>query len=75
MKMTEPESERTNYLKEYSKYSSLIFQMIAIASVGIFGGIELDKWLKMKFPVFTISLTLLMTLLALIHFFRTLVKK
>ena len=73
--MFNEEGDKSNYLKEYSKYSSLIFQMIAISASGIFGGIELDKWLKMKFPVFTIALTLLMTILAIIHLFRTLLKK
>ncbi len=73
--MFNEEGDKSNYLKEYSKYSSLIFQMIAISATGIFGGIELDKWLDMKFPVFTIALTLLMTILAIIHLFRTLLKK
>jgi F0F1-type ATP synthase assembly protein I len=73
--MNEDEDNKSNYLKEYSKYSSLIFQMIAIAVVGVLGGIELDKWLKMKSPVFTISLTIIMTVVALIHLFRTLLRK
>jgi F0F1-type ATP synthase assembly protein I len=73
--MNEDDDNKTNYLKEYSKYSSLIFQMIAIAAVGVLGGIQLDKWLKMKSPVFTISLTIIMTIVAIIHLFKTLLKK
>ena len=73
--MNVDDSKKTNYLKEYSKYSSLIFQMIAIAAVGVLGGIQLDKWLKFKTPVFTITLTLIMTIVAIIHLFKTLLRK
>jgi F0F1-type ATP synthase assembly protein I len=73
--MTEDDGGKMNYLKEYGKYSSLIFQMIVIAAVGVLGGIELDKWLKMSKPVFTISLTILMTFVAIFHLFRTIMKK
>jgi len=73
--MNDKESDKSNYLKEYSKYSSLVFQMIAIAAVGVLGGIQLDKWFGMKSPVFTIILTILLTCLAIIHLFRTLLKK
>jgi hypothetical protein len=66
---------KMNYLKEYGKYSSLLFQMIVIATVGVLGGIELDKWLKMKTPVFTILLTILMTFVAIFHLFKTILRK
>jgi len=35
--------------------------MIAIILIGVFGGIKLDEWLKLKFPVFTVVLSLLAT--------------
>ena len=73
--MSEDDSGNMNFMKDYAKYSSLIIQMIAISAVGIFGGIELDKLLKMKSPVFTISLTIIMTFVAILHLFRTLLKK
>jgi len=73
--MNEDDSGNMNFMKDYAKYSSLIIQMIAISAVGIFGGIELDKLLKMKSPVFTISLTIIMTFIAIYHLFRTLLKK
>ena len=47
----------TNFLKDYAKFSSLVIQMICLAVVGVLGGIQIDKWLKMKSPVFTIILT------------------
>ena len=73
--MIDDNEEKSNYLKEYSKYSSLVFQMITIAAFGVLGGIQLDKWLKMKGPVFTITLTLIMSIVAIVHLFRTLLKK
>jgi len=73
--MIEDDRSKLNYLKEYGKYSSLVFQMIALAAAGVLGGIELDKWLKMKGPVFTIILTVLMTFTALFYLFRTIMKK
>jgi F0F1-type ATP synthase assembly protein I len=73
--MIEDDRSKLNYLKEYGKYSSLVFQMIALAAAGVLGGIELDKWLKMKAPVFTVILTVLMTFAALFYLFRTIMKK
>ena len=73
--MTDDDRGKMSYLKEYAKYSSLILQMVVIAAVGVLGGIGLDKWLKMKEPVFTISLTIFMTFVAVFHLFRTLLKK
>ena len=73
--MSDEDRGNLDFLKDYAKYSSLLIQMIAIAAVGILGGIELDKLLKMKSPVFTIILTIIMTFVAIFHLFRTLLKK
>jgi len=35
--------------------------MIAFILIGVFGGIKLDQWLNMNFPVFTVVLSLLGT--------------
>jgi hypothetical protein len=51
----------TKGLSNYAKYSSLAFQMLAIILLGVFGGIKLDEWLELKFPVFTVVLSLLAT--------------
>ena len=48
-------------LSNYAKYSGLAFQMVAFILVGVFGGIKLDSWLSLKFPVFTVVLSLLGT--------------
>ena len=73
--MTGDNRGKMDYLKEYAKYSGLIFQMIVMVAAGIWGGIELDRSLNMKGPVFTITLTLFTSFLAIYHLFRTLLKK
>ncbi|HLO61117.1 MAG TPA: AtpZ/AtpI family protein [Bacteroidales bacterium] len=52
-------------LSNYARYSGLAFQMVAIILIGVFGGIKVDKWLSLKFPVFTVILSLLGTGIAL----------
>lgn len=73
--MTDDNRGKMDYLKEYAKYSSLIFQMIVIVAAGIWGGIELDRTLNMKRPVFTITFTIFTSFLAIYHLFKTLLKK
>ena len=73
--MSKDDQGDLNFLKDYAKYSSLLIQMIVIATVGILGGIELDKLFKIKDHIFTITLTIIMTLVAIFHLFRTLLKK
>ncbi len=53
----------------------MAFQMAAIIVGGVLGGIELDKWLKLKFPIFTLVLTLLSVFLAIYYFIKDIIKK
>lgn len=66
---------KRSYLNEYSKYSTLVFQMIVIVAAGVLGGIQLDRVMDVKGSVFTICLTLLSTFIALYYMFKTLLKK
>lgn len=50
-------------------------QMAAIIVGGVLGGVELDKWLHWKFPVFTLVLTLLSVFLAIYYFIKDIIKK
>lgn len=50
-------------------------QMAAIITGGVFGGIQLDKWLNLKFPVFTLVLTLGSVFLAIYYFIKDVMKK
>ena len=50
-------------------------QMGAIIVGGVLAGIELDGWLQLKIPVFTLVLTLLAVFLAIYYFIRDVLKK
>ncbi len=62
-------------LNNYVKYSGMGIQMAAIITGGVLGGIQLDKWLQLKFPVFTLVLTLLSVFLAIYYFIKDVLKK
>ena len=62
-------------LNSYVKYSGMAIQMAAIIVGGVLGGIELDKWLKLKFPAFTLSLTLLSVFLAIYYFIKDVIRR
>lgn len=61
-------------LDNYTRYSSIAFQMLIIILIGVFGGIKLDAWLKMKVPVFTIILSILSVILAIYTVTKDLLK-
>ncbi|HET6226501.1 MAG TPA: AtpZ/AtpI family protein [Bacteroidia bacterium] len=50
-------------------------QMGVIIAAGVWGGIKLDRLLELKFPVFTLVLTLLSVFLALYYFIKDVLKK
>jgi ATP synthase protein I len=62
-------------LNNYAKYSGMAVQMAAIIVGGVLGGVELDKYLKLSFPIFTLVLTLLSVFLAIYYFIRDILKK
>ena len=50
--------KKKQQLNNYARYSSMAFQMMIIITIGSLGGLKLDEWLKLKFPVFTLILSL-----------------
>ena len=44
-------------LRDYARYSNLAFKMIAVILVAFFIGRQLDKWLPIGFPLFTLLLS------------------
>ena len=74
MLMKDKKKDKKNPLKFYAVYSALAFQMGLIILAGAFGGRELDKWVNWKFPVFTLLLTILAVVLAVIYGIRDLFK-
>jgi F0F1-type ATP synthase assembly protein I len=61
-------------LDNYTRYSSIAFQMLIIILIGVFGGIKLDEWLKLSVPVFTIVLSILAVILSIYTVTRDLLK-
>jgi ATP synthase protein I len=54
----QPPPSRKNRLNNYARYSGLGIQMVVLIAAGMYGGYKLDKWLHLKFPAFTILLSL-----------------
>lgn len=54
-----PDKQNRPPLESYARYSSLAFQMFAIIGLGIYGGVKLDQWLHLRFPVFTVLLSII----------------
>lgn len=61
-------------LNNYTRYSGMAFQMLAIILVGVFGGYKLDEWLHTK-PFLTIILSILAVFLSIYYVTRDLLKK
>jgi hypothetical protein len=61
-------------LYNYGRYSSMALQMGIIICIGIFGGFKLDKYLNLKFPAFTIALSIISVVLAIYIVTRDLMK-
>ena len=68
-------NEKDSPLKFYAKYSSLALQMIVIIVGGAFGGKALDEWLQWGFPVFTLVLTILAVIVAIVYGMREIFKQ
>jgi F0F1-type ATP synthase assembly protein I len=64
-----------NSLNNYIKYSNMAIQMAVIIVIGVFGGIKLDKLLKLNFPLFTVIFSLLSVFFAIYLSVKDLFKK
>ena len=65
----ELEKARRNY-NSYLRYTGLGFSMIGIVLFGAWGGWYLDGVLNWKYPVFTIALSLLGIVGAMVYLFK-----
>jgi len=72
--MMKRQNQKKKPLENYAKYSSIALQMLVIILIGVFGGIKLDEWLNLAFPVFTIVLSLLAVMLAIYSVIKDLLK-
>jgi len=57
-------------LDNYARYSSIGFQMLFIILAGVFGGYKLDQWLNLRFPIFTVILSMLSVSFAIYYAVR-----
>lgn len=78
--MTESSKKKTRQenkipLKNYAKYSGMAFQMAAVIFIGVFGGLQLDKFLNLKFPIFTLIFSILSIILAIYTAIKDFLKK
>jgi hypothetical protein len=71
----EKKNKKDSPLLFYAKYSSLALQMVVIIVAGAFGGKALDNWLEWEFPVFTLVLTILAVVVAIIYGMREIFKQ
>ncbi len=74
-------SPKKNQLNNFIQYSSMAFQMGVIIFGSALGGVKLDQYLRqhhyleIKFPVFTVSFTILGVVIAMYFFLKDLLKK
>ncbi|MFC2086289.1 AtpZ/AtpI family protein [Bacteroidota bacterium] len=61
-------------LYNYAKYSGIAFQMAAIILIGVFGGVKLDEYLDLNFPVFTVILSILSVFFSIYYVIKDLMK-
>ena len=63
-------------LTDYGKYAGMALQMGAIITLGVWGGMKLDeKFPVTRFPVFTITLSLLSVFAAMYFVIRNITRK
>ncbi len=72
---TNDSQRNKNRLKNYAKYSGMAFQMMGIILMGTFAGFQADKWLELKFPVFTVSGVIISVIVAMYFAVKDLLKK
>ncbi len=51
---SEKDPETKTKVNNYVRYSSMVFQMAALIGLGVWGGRQLDHYLGLKFPAFTL---------------------
>ena len=62
-------------INSYLRYSGLGFQLAATIGLGVFIGVELDKWAKTSQPWFTIGSSILFLVVGFYASFKDLLKK
>ncbi len=58
MPKSKPDSPNRNPFASYGKYSAMALQMGLLIAAGAYGGYQLDNLAGIRFPIFTIVLSL-----------------
>jgi F0F1-type ATP synthase assembly protein I len=53
----------------------MAFQMVAVILIGVYGGVELDRYFELNFPFFTIFLSLTSTMGSIYLVLKDFIKK
>ena len=76
MEKEKPQNPKKQRLTDYGKFSAMAFQMGITIALGVWGGMKLDEYFPLgRFPVFTISLSLLSVFGAMYWVIKDLLKK
>jgi hypothetical protein len=59
----------------YVRYSGMAVQFLCTIGAGVWGGMQLDAWQQNNFPAWTLGLSLLATVGALVGFIKSLPKE
>lgn len=51
-------------LNAYAKYSSIALQMGVVITLGTFGGLKIDQYFNLHFPIFTLILSITSVIIA-----------
>lgn len=71
-----PPTDPSQRFRDYGRFAGMAFQMGATIALGVWGGSELDKKFPLgKFPVFTLSLSLLSVFAAMYYVIKEVGKK
>jgi ATP synthase protein I len=74
LKEKKRKSPKNKGIQDFTKYSNIAFQMIAIILVATWGGIKLDNLTGFEKPVFTIILSLIGVFAAIYIIVRDFIK-
>ncbi len=74
MKQQKRNNQKSTF-DNFIRYSSLGFEMMGIIAIFTFAGYKIDQWMENEFKGFTLGLTILSVIVAIIHGTKNLLKK
>lgn len=75
MNQKQPSKKPKQPQNSYVKYSSLAIQMVVLIVIFVWGGRKLDMLLSLKFPIFTLLLSLAGVFLSIYFAIKDFIKK